>query len=544
MFEIIKRRVLFMFILLIIIFSLLIIRIINIMFYNADELSVRAEQQYDDTPALCDLNYMLFDYNGKQLLNYKNKYYAVIDLDSFHQNDISKDSNDLYSLIYILRNYNSDYDLSNVDSSKGNKLTYEIDEDTFNKLKTIKGIKGFYTYMYSSVDRSGSWKIENLITSTRRTIDGSLKSSDSLEMQIYNKTKNNKYPEQRFVKDINGNISSKGYIMPQNNVNVRLTFNKNIEDKIKDTLNNDKYKNYSQIGAMLMDSSTGNVLAMVNKNDNEANANLGSATQNGYEPGSIFKVIVEETGIQNATISLSQKYACLPGKDSMCPGREHGLITPETALIDSCNNVFAKLGQIVGYKNFLNVAKQQGLFQKVFNFDSEVTGDYVEPDKSAGGSRNISIGQSMRITPAQAISIVNTIANNGVYVKPRIVDAYVDDDNKEIEKLPMDKKNLISSYTANIMKNQMIEVVKEGTATLGIIPNVEVGGKTGTNTRYDGDKKCSDGWFVSFFKVNEKYYSMVVFVKNIDVDKDEGGTTSVPIFKDIVLNILSDLKSS
>ncbi|MDP4177522.1 MAG: penicillin-binding transpeptidase domain-containing protein [Bacillota bacterium] len=532
-----KRKAIKIFLLMCFIFLMLIIRIVCIMFYDSKELSTKAELQYDDTPALSDINYMLFDYNGRQLLDYKNKYYVVIDIGTFHQNNFDKNSNDLYSLIYILKNYNNDYDLLNINNTENNSLTYEIDEDTYDKLKNLKGVKGFYTYMYSAVDRSASWKIENILTDPKRLTDKSFKTLDSIEMQVYNKTKDNKYIKERFAKDVNGNISSKGYIMPQNNVNVRLTFDKNIEDKVKDTLNSDKYKNYSQIGVIIMDSSSGNILAMVNKNDNDANANIGAATENGYVPGSIFKIIVDETGIQNNSISLTKSYACLPSSISMCKGREHGSITVAEALAESCNNVFAKLGEDVGYKNFIASAKSQGLFNKVFNFDSEAIGDYVEPIKNAGGSRLISIGQNMRITPIQAISIANTVANDGVYVKPRLIDAYVDDNNNEITKLPSQKKTIFSKNTADIMKTQMIQVVKKGTAYLGNIDNIEIGGKTGTSTRIDGSNYCSDGWFISFFKLKDKYYSMVVFVKNIDVDNEEGGTTAVPIFKDIVLNI-------
>ena len=46
-----------------------------------------------------------------------------------------------------------------------------------------------------------------------------------------------------------------------------------------------------------------------------------------------------------------------------------------------------------------------------------------------------------------------------------------------------------------------------------------------------------------FFKVNGKYYSMVVFVQDIDKDKDSGGSTSAPIFKDVVNEALPYLKN-
>lgn len=522
----------------------LVFRIVELQYFKAGELSVKANMQYNDEPAVCDLNYMLLDRSGKQLLEYKNKYYAVISPSSFAKNSMDEKSDNLYALIYILRNYNDKYDLSTLTNlTASEKVLYEVDEATYNKLKDIKDVKGFYTYKYSAVDRSEAWCLENLITNPRSYLDSSFKSDTSLEMQIYNKTKDNKYPKIRFNRDIDGTIKEEGYILGENNVNVRLTIDKSIQDKIKETLNNDKYKKYDQIGVILMESNTGKIVAMQSKDDTLPSVNIGASTENGFVPGSIFKVIVEETGIDKKSFSLGEKFTCKLGKDSLCRYKEHGSITVEEALIVSCNNAFEQIGNRVGYNNYMEYAKAEGLFQKVLNFDSEVTGDYREPVANAGGSRLISMGQNMRITPIQAISIANTVINGGIYVKPYIIDAYVDDDNNEIEKVSTEKKNIMGRYTADIMKNNMIKVVRTGTAVGAYIPNIEVGGKTGTSTRADSQNLKSDGWFDGFFKVNDKYYSMVVFVKDIDIEKDESSTTAVPIYKDVILSIYNSLKA-
>lgn len=91
---------------------------------------------------------------------------------------------------------------------------------------------------------------------------------------------------------------------------------------------------------------------------------------------------------------------------------------------------------------------------------------------------------------------------------------------------------------SNILKNQMLNVVKEGTGKNAYIKNIEIGGKTGTSNRVENNnkkelKEYCDGWFTGFFKVNNKYYSMVVFVQNIGKDVNAAGS-SVPIFKKIV----------
>lgn len=48
-----------------------------------------------------------------------------------------------------------------------------------------------------------------------------------------------------------------------------------------------------------MESDTGNIKAMVQKDDSKPNINIGASTQNGFFAGSILKAIVEEAGIKN-----------------------------------------------------------------------------------------------------------------------------------------------------------------------------------------------------------------------------------------------------
>lgn len=541
--SVIFKRTIYVLIVYLILFSVLWWRVKIDTIDDAGQLSVWADLQYSEKINMSELNYLLFDRNGKQLLTYKNKYYAVIDQGAFTKNNLDTKTDDLYALIYILQNYNPSYDLSTIGlNSSDKKINFEIDEGTFNKLKSIKGVKGFFTYSYSEVDRSKAWKIENMITSTIDPSGDHKKNQSSLEMQVYNKTKTNQGPYIKFNKDIDGNITSKTFLNSENNYNVRLTLDKNVEDKINDVLNNEKYSKYNQISVVLMESATGKILAMNQKDDREANLNLGSKTENGFEPGSIFKAIVEETGFEQKSLSLIDKYSCkqktYSGLYDKCPDKDHGTLNAENAFIVSCNNIFAQIGDKVGRNNFLETAKTEGLFNKVLGFDSEVTGDYAQL-KEYELSGQLAIGQSMRITPIQAISIPNTIINDGNYVKPYIIDAYVDNNNNVLEQQQTEQYKAINKATANIMKNEMIKVVKFGTATAAYINNIEVGGKTGTTTRFDSKIKTSDGWFTGFFKIKDKYYSMVVFVKDIDTKNEQAANTAVPIFKDIVSSINS-----
>ncbi|MCH3964082.1 MAG: penicillin-binding protein 2 [Clostridium sp.] len=540
------------FLIFIVLFLILGFKIFGIQHFEYNKLSVMANSQYAYAENTTDVNFLLFDCDGNQLLNYNKKYYAVICPDVFIRDNENIKSEEILTLIYILRNYNKDYDISKIGVLKSSqKMYFEVDESTYEKLKKLKGIKGFYAYEYMPVDRNGVWKIENLLINPRRTVDDSTKSKNSIEMQLSEKTKNNKTSQVVFQKDVNNNIISETKKTGKNNVNLRLTLNKNMEDNIKSILNNYKYKKFSQIGAVLMEANTGDIRAIVQKDDTNPNVNLGVSTNHGFFPGSIFKVIVEEAGLDENKIFLSDKFTSTglyEKEDEHEKELDHGTYTPAEAFVASSNDVFSQIASKVGYESLYKNSSEQGLLEKVLNFDEEKNGAFetTDPKISDGSLGLTSIGQNIRITPVEAISIPNTVVNSGVYVKPHIIDAYVDNDNNVIEKAEYSSKQILKESTANEMKSQMIDVVKKGTGIAAYMDDVEIGGKTGTTQRMELSSKSksieehSDGWFAGFFNLNGKNYSMIVFVQDIDKDNESGGNTAAPIFKDIVSNLKQD----
>lgn len=100
-----------------------------------------------------------------------------------------------------------------------------------------------------------------------------------------------------------------------------------------------------------------------------------------------------------------------------------------------------------------------------------------KPNLSDGTLSLVSFGQLIRITPIEAVSMVSTVVNNGVYVKPYVLESFVDDKNNTIEEFNTTKEQIIGTYSANSLKDQMKEVVKRGTAALAYDSSIEIGGK-------------------------------------------------------------------
>lgn len=534
--EVFKKRCIMVSIIFTLSFLLLVVfKIIKVQYYDSPELKVLAQKQYTIEENTDELNYMVFDSEGRNFLDYKINYKIVIQPYIFKIYNKYTSKEDMKVLEEILRN-KSKYTLESITSQNtSDNIRFDVDEGTYNDLKEINTIKGMYLYTFTSINKAVDNSIQSIITTTKKTVDGKVvdKADNSLEMGIHKATNNNKHSVITFDKGIDGLNTEGKSIQPSDNINIKLTIDKKMQEILKEVLEKETYSSSKEVGILMMESSTGKIKAMALKDDKESNVIL-CLNESGYAPGSIFKVIVEETGLDLNSISLQDKYTCESGKDSLC--REvHGRITAEEALTVSCNNAFAEMGKKIKFENIKAVADSQGIFKKVLEIDSEAKG-YVD---ELGVVRNLAIGQSMSITPIQAISIANTVINKGLYVKPYIIDAYVNNNNSIIKQFTSGGNSVIKESTSDIMKAQMIKVVKLGTGKLAAVSNVEIGGKTGTNERIVKGEKHSDGWFVGFFKVNGLYYTMVVFVKDIDINRESGGTTAAPIFKDSVIALKS-----
>lgn len=474
------------------------------------------------------------------MLDYNREYKVVIIPSVFSKNDVKEDNGKSLDVLRILKEYNDTYDITEREHWQiSEKITFDVDYETYEKLKGFLGLKGFYTFCYLKVDRSNAWSVENLITNTRNSNNGEKKDKDSLEIILNHKLKDNKDYKINFKGDIDGNLQesvNKDYL---DNDNVRLTLDKDLQYQVKNILKN-KYDKYEQIGVIVMEANTGKIKVMTQKNDKLPNVNIGAETLNGFFPGSIFKTIVLEGELEKGN-SKDKTFKCT----GLYESTHHGTLNVEKAFVVSCNHIYSQIGKDIGFDKIFELSKKQELFNKILGFHKEQRGKFEiqEPKWEDGTLAMTSIGQNIRITPIEAIGIVNTVANHGVFVRPYIVDAFVDKNNKEHEIMDTSMHYVISKENADTVKNMMKKVIKEGTGVRAYVKGIEMGGKTGSTERIEKvtdknsnkkNKKFSDGWFIGFFEAEGKTYSTVVFVKNIDKFYESGGTTAAPIFKEIV----------
>ena len=308
-------------------------------------------------------------------------------------------------------------------------------------------------------------------------------------------------------------------------------------------------------GAIIVsEPATGKILAMVSKpdfdpnkieeiwddllEDNESGILLNRATQGLYPPGSTFKIITALEYIrENPDTYKNYSYQCggrfTLGEDTInCfHGTAHGSENFTKSFAKSCNASFANISVKLDRKSYRNT-----LSDLLFNKELPVTFVYnksrVIVDESVSDSdvMQASIGQGTdQITPLHMNMITCAIANNGVLMKPYLVD-YVENYNGNIVKQFSSGTygRLITEEEARALTELMTEVVENGTATKLKGLTYTAAGKTGS-AEYNSDKSDSHAWFTGFAPVEDPQICVTIIIEGAG----SGGDYAVPIAKRI-----------
>jgi peptidoglycan glycosyltransferase len=145
----------------------------------------------------------------------------------------------------------------------------------------------------------------------------------------------------------------------------------------------------------------------------------------------------------------------------------------------------------------------------------------------------MSIGQDkLLVSPLQMATVAQTIGNDGVRMKPYLVQKAFDQDGRTtIDHEPDEAERVLSSGTATALTTMMKQVVKEGTGTAAAISGLELAGKTGTAEL--NNNGLNDLWFIGF---TEEHAVAVVIER---AQGGFGGPNAGPIAK-AVLESLGD----
>ena len=145
-------------------------------------------------------------------------------------------------------------------------------------------------------------------------------------------------------------------------------------------------------------------------------------------------------------------------------------------------------------------------------------------------------GYGLELTPLHTLSLYNAIANNGVMVKPYIVQSIRKADKVIQEFAPVVTNKAICSPETLAQLRMLLEgVVESGTAKNINNAQYKIAGKTGTavtlkNGRYQKAYMTS---FVGYFPAENPEYSCIVIIENPKGFWQYGSSVAAPVFKEI-----------
>lgn len=268
-----------------------------------------------------------------------------------------------------------------------------------------------------------------------------------------------------------------------------------------------------------------------------------------YEPGSTFKCVTMANAIEEGVAHLDNTffdpgYRMVDGEKIKCwKLTGHGMQSLSEGLCNSCNSVFVDLALRLGKDKMYEMFDRFG-FGKLTHIDflGESAGIIMNYDtaKTVDVAR-MGFGQAVASTPLQLINAICSIVNGGNLYQPYFVRSITDVNGEVVATTnPTVVNKTISKETSDIMKNMMLDVIKQYSGYNAFIPGYEMGGKTGTSQKY-ADGRLSGEYVASFvgtFPANNPDYVVLIVVDEPGGVSYYGSIAATPYAKLIIEDII------
>ncbi|MCI9608021.1 MAG: PASTA domain-containing protein [Muribaculaceae bacterium] len=343
--------------------------------------------------------------------------------------------------------------------------------------------------------------------------------------------------------------------------NIRTTIDIKMQDIVENELNDVlTYCNADWGVAVLMDVATGDIKAISNleKNPNADNYIEGmNRAVLGYEPGSVVKtismMIALEDGIVNnldEVLSTGSSFAYAGGRP-ITDSHGVGSLTVKEVIERSSNIGMAKIITRKYDSNpggFYSRLKDIGFLEPM---NTGIAGESVPRVDSVPSNRGGRIalsrqcyGYATEIPPLYTLSVYNAIANEGRYVRPRLVSQLIGDGIDSVMPVTYIRDRICSETNAAKMRTMLTNVVWGDHGTGRRLRNdyVRIAGKTGTcymieGGAYNTGKKRLA--FCGFFPAESPKYSCIVLTCNPKQNAFGAASTSGEVLKNIALKLYS-----
>ena len=350
---------------------------------------------------------------------------------------------------------------------------------------------------------------------------------------------------------------------PESGNSVVLTLDQNIQYIAEHELERGMEETHAIAGTAIVENPrTGEILALTNRptfnpnNRKEINNETlkDRAVSDIYEPGSTFKMVTISGGLEEKITSPDEMFDCQMGSIvingmRIHDSRPHGMLSVADIIAESSDVGAIKVALRLGEDRFYKYIRAFGFGQRTgIELPGETPGMTKPVNRwSKVSMASISMGQEIGISALQLISLISTLANDGVHVPPRIIAGTIAPQNapQTIVFQPAEGTRVISSLTAAEMREMLQGVVLHGTARKAILEGYSSAGKTGTAQKLDPaihaySKTKYVASFAGFAPINDPQIAVVVILDSA-VGLHQGGQVAAPVFQRIMQQSLEYL---
>ena len=308
---------------------------------------------------------------------------------------------------------------------------------------------------------------------------------------------------------------------------VYLTLDSNVQSVLDTSLQTTMKKSKCESAwGLVVEVETGKILGWgsypsFDMNKHDITQYLNMASDNAYEPGSVMKGITYAAAIDSDNYPYNQTFRAKSftytydeesktyqrtSGSSVYPtindaqGKDFGVISYDEGFVRSSNvGICCLLADYLPVDTFEKYLDRFGFFESVdIPFVSNVSGvkNYSHPSDIL----STGFGQSSSVTALQMVQAYSAILNDGVMVRPYVVERIVDSySNETLESWTTEEVGQpISEETSEYMRKLMAKVVSEdfGTGHRYELDDIDVIAKTGTG-QIAGENGYTDSKYTS-----------------------------------------------
>jgi cell division protein FtsI (penicillin-binding protein 3) len=423
----------------------------------------------------------------------------------------------------------------------------------------IRGSSGFVV-IKRTVTEEESLRVRELIEAGR--IPGIRLEPDSARI----------YPEERLASHILGYVGVEnvgldgveymfnGELLPTNPLDEEragnqlvLTLDVAIQSVVREiSLDARQEHEADSVTSILMDSRSGELLAYVSVPDYNPNE-FADFTQEErrnrpiamvYEPGSVFKIYSIGSLLHLGGLSINDRFNTSGGYQRsgeeflITDLNDYGVIDVVEIIKYSSNVGAALASETAGAESFHRMLRLFGFGERTgVSLNGEERGLLKEPEEWSGRTQQtIAIGQEIGVTALQLVAAATVFANDGVLLRPQIVQRVVSPEGKTLRRFTREPvREVVSSEVARQMLDMMEAATEpDSTARRIEVEGVSVSAKTGTAEVYDPEiGSYSEEHFIAstlaIFPSEEPQYILYVMIDHPRGESFYGGRIAAPV---------------